>query len=287
MKTTIILGAGASKPYGFPLGPELKQIVTQYARERSVQERLKQLHYQPQHLDELVECLRYGRFPTVDEFLDAKKSFREIGGYIIAESILNHEVKDMIFPARDWLAVLYTKLHRKIVSGEPLNLTIITLNSDRTVEYFFSKVTRYDCREDEEEKVAEVIKSIPILHPHGSLGPLSELSYGLDGGPRDASKIRHAGKRIQIISDKLEDSAAYTEAQNALEYTDRILFIGFAYHPSTMESLLKKVDLERTELIGTSLQLSKERADAVTEWSRSKIKLQAIDANVFIGKNII
>lgn len=287
MKTAIILGAGASKPYNFPLGPELKNTVTRFALDHNVQERLKQLRYQPAQLQELAECLRYGRFQTIDEFLDAKKSFREIGGYIIAESILQHETKDSIFPARDWLETLYTKIHKKVLAKEDLGISFITLNYDRTLEYFFSKVTKYDCREDEEEMVANALSRIPILHPHGSLGSLLELPYGLGGGARDATKIKEAGKRIQIISDKLEDSPAYTAAMSELENVDRILFIGFAYHPSTMSTLLKNIDPEKTELIGSSLSLSQEREDAVKNWSKSKIKLQPVNANTFITNNIL
>ena len=287
MKTAIILGAGASQPYNFPLGPELKGIVTHFAAEHSAQGFLDQLGYERAHLQDLTECLRYGRFETIDEFLDAKKSFREIGGYIIAQAILRSETNSSLFPARDWLATLFAKIYKKVLAKEDLNISFITLNYDRTLEYFFSKITKYDCREDEEKEVATALSRIPILHPHGSLGSLTELPYGLNGEPSEAIKIQGAGKRIQIISDKLEDSPAYIEAQRELEGVDRILFMGFAYHPSTMGTLLKNIDPEKTELIGSSFNLSKERANSVIAWSKSTIKLQGVGANSFITDNII
>lgn len=287
MKTTLVVGAGASAPFGFPLGSELKTIVTQYARERSIRNRLEQLNYPASHLDELDECLRYGRYQTIDEFLDAKKRFREIGGYIIAEAILNQENHDRVFPARDWMATLFTKLYNKIVSTEKLDLTIVTLNYDRTIEYFFSKVTKYDCREDEEDTVSDALSKIRVLHPHGSVGTLQELPFGMIRGPREAHVVRDAGRRIQIISDKLEDSEAFLTARGVLASSDRILFIGFAYHPSTMSALFKDVNLSRTELIGTSYGLSAERINAVKEWSGSKIQLRPTVAEEFIAHNVL
>lgn len=287
MTTAILLGAGASKPFGFPLGPELKQIVTQCARDNGIQQRLKQLGCDSSHLTDLVECLRYGRFATIDEFLDAKKSFREVGGYIIAESILQRENRDNIFPIRDWFHFLYSKLHKKALSGETPNVVFVSLNYDRSLEYFFSMVAKYDCREDEEEKVRRTLSAIRVYHPHGSLGSLSDLPFGCEKGPPDAEKMRQAGRRIQIISDRLEESPAFVEAQKVLASADRILFIGFAYHPSTLGTLLKNVNLEKTELAGTTLNLDPSRVEEVRKWAGIRIQLVNNDAKTFIDRQPI
>jgi hypothetical protein len=286
MKTTLVLGAGASKPFGYPLGPELKDVFKQKLSDYEFRQSLNAIGYEHDLMSDLADCLNYGRCATIDELLDAKKRFRQIGGIIIAKSLIEHEKIQGIFPAKDWLGAILDKLLPKILRSEELNLSIVTLNYDRTVEFFFDRIAKVDGREEDEERTRSALKSIPIIHPHGCLGSLEDFEYG---NPRQATNTdltRRAGENIMIISDKLEDSKPYADAQSCLAQSERIICLGFAYHPSTMKYLFNDVSPSKIELVGTCFKLNEERMDYLKAWPNNTMRLVGVKSDQLINELI-
>lgn len=270
--TVIITGAGASKPFGFPLGNELKNLFINATGTGN--HRLQKLGYSKDILDDIIDKLQHSRFGTIDEFLEAKTSFREVGGCIIAEAILRREDKETIFTIRDWHVPLIEKLLRKFRDNIDPNIAFITLNYDRSLEYLFDNVAKYDCRENEEDAFHKYLGGIPIIHAHGTLGSLGELPYGKDHSSLTPEMVSSAGKRIQIISDNLEDAKSYQQAVKIISDAKCIYFLGFGYHPSTLDGLLRKVSRESPPIIlGTGLSVPPERSEHIKNWDGPPIKL--------------
>ena len=72
-KTVFVLGAGANKPYGFPLGTELKQIMISNLSNSGCQVALKEYKLNQSLIDEFNETLPRTSHSTIDIFLEKKK----------------------------------------------------------------------------------------------------------------------------------------------------------------------------------------------------------------------
>lgn len=282
MKTAFLLGAGASHPYQFPLGSGLHEAFKANLNNQDHVKHLNQLGFPEELISDLKDCLAHSRFPTVDQFLDAKKRFREIGGILIAQSILNSERKKNLFPARDWYLTLYEEFAR--IESDDLKDTVsfVTLNYDRSLEFFFKHVSRYEAREESEESIREVLESITVIHAHGSIGTLEELPFGEPTASNEDARLKEAGARVQIISDDLESALSYQNAKKELNSTDRIIIIGFGYHQQILDGLLSEVDCEKTELIGTSKGLPNWRKEELDAHFSNCLKLKDLEAQKFI-----
>src|SRR5271163_5011571 len=71
MNLCIILGAGASKPYGYPLGGELKQRIIQYCISKPQDCAPEENLYETWgHLEAVAQRLDFSQAQTIDQFLE-------------------------------------------------------------------------------------------------------------------------------------------------------------------------------------------------------------------------
>lgn len=280
MSTVIVTGAGASHPFGFPLGSELIDDIKKTLQSANVAQWGQSVGFSLDLINDFKEVLAGTRHATIDQFLEAKKEFRQIGGCLIAQIIYFREKHAQLFPVRDWHTPLDHVLFRNYMEGtKSTDLTFVTLNYDRSLEYLFSKLHRYDCHHAHESQYCSYLSEIPIVHAHGSLGTLEELEYGLqDGRSIDWQKVKQAGSRIQIISDTLEKSPTFKLAQKVLEGAEKVICLGFAYHPSTLSTLFRNIDFSKTQFIGTAKDLAAYRLENVKHWSKNSADLHPKDA---------
>ena len=87
-KTVFILGAGASKPFNFPLGSELKQQMLSQLENEYNKKVLNSVDFDNRTIHEFHKALSYTSHPTIDIFLEKKRKFREIGAYVIAQALI-------------------------------------------------------------------------------------------------------------------------------------------------------------------------------------------------------
>lgn len=90
------------------------------------------------------------------------------------------------------------------------------------------------------------MSNIPIVHVHGSLGPLPwQDTYGrtystinIPKNPIDAAKlIVPASKRILIVSEEEKSTNEFNRAFDCLKSADRIYFLGFGFHVANLRKL--------------------------------------------------
>jgi len=141
--TVLILGAGASVPYGFPSGRGLKQIILKSLGTSGImnlRQIMKDLGFEPSIVESFRNDLFYSGWSSVDAFLEYRPKFIEIGKLAIALLLFPFELEDKIFKEKDsensWYHHLFEKLKTNFDSFDKNKISIITFNYDRSVEHF-------------------------------------------------------------------------------------------------------------------------------------------------------
>jgi len=174
--TVFILGAGASVPYGFPAGAQLLHA----ARSLDLINLAAKLHVPSSMIDE-IHALHVALSRTHDASLDALLELRPdivaLGKRLIASLMLEIEYNAALrpFPEQkdDWLTTFFgelaadTKTVDEFAAG---GVSVITYNYDRVFEHRLSGAiaAHYGPAAD----YMGATRKIPIIHLHGSLGPL-------------------------------------------------------------------------------------------------------------------
>jgi len=270
--TVLVIGAGASKPHGFPLGSELKNaIVGTY--DETVLNALREIGHRNDAIKEFQDALKFSKHPTIDIFLEKKTNFREIGAYFIAGTIGRHELHETLFPSGDWYGDLFEALDLENGERELPPVSMVTLNYDRSLEHFLTKYIDYNCPHDCVELAHRKRQSLPVIHAHGSLGAYPDVAYGKASGNTEA--LRKAADSIKIVSDRLEESPDFRKAQQALANAKRVIFLGFGYDKRTLGGLLEGCKVEEKQFYGTTFGLNGDARHNLTERFKSRITLGA------------
>ena len=257
-RTTLILGAGASQPYGFPLGADLKAKVLSMAMTQTVVKVLVERAGFPEKLiQEFIEIFRANTSGTIDEFLERKSKYRDLGAHLIAHSMCSDEQSARHFQQYGWYSELYRQLNLDSAEPDVCELSIVTFNYERSLEWYLNEVIRVECRDVHETVAHEKRNRIKVIHPHGSLGKYPEVPYPLES--RDVNGLLEAAKRIRIVSDKLDASPEFQEAKATVAAADRIIFLGFGFHERTFTTLLENTDVKGKEVFCCCFRLDPEK----------------------------
>src|SRR5712692_2519789 len=95
--TVFILGAGASRPYHFPTGPELVDRICQ-----SPSDEFAPFGVDEKAFQSFVNELRSSDHPSVDAFLAHRKEFEDVGKKAIAYKLIECEKDDTLSKTKDW-----------------------------------------------------------------------------------------------------------------------------------------------------------------------------------------
>lgn len=270
--TVFVLGAGASKPFGFPLGSELKNAMLNHLRNSDFRRVLHTAGFGNDLITDFAIALGYSFHPTIDIFLEKKTNFREIGAYVIARSLMpfEHQLQNL-FPQRDWYGDLFTALNFENAQPDSSLLSIVTLNYDRSFEHFLCKNIDYNCQHERTDFCHTKRQKIKVVHAHGSLGQYPGVPYGINVD--DLETVRKAAENIQIVPDRLDDSPDFQKAQEIISKCDHIIFLGFGYNERTLSSLLAKTNLDEKHFYGTSFGLDESTRAKLKEVFGDKITL--------------
>jgi hypothetical protein len=133
------------------------------------------------------------------------------------------------------------------------NLSIVTFNYDRSLEYFL--YSSWTNRFNDAETAKELLNSINLVHVYGSFGPLpheprsNSVPYGIDDlrGNTDQRKeiLKSVMSNLTVIHESDESSETIRMARDWISDAHKLAFIGFGYHPLNIERLFKDNDLQR------------------------------------------
>jgi len=256
IRTTLILGAGASQAYGYPLGGALRQnLITHLGMvgdnpASPTIGTLKRLDFTENQLREFQGALRWSGTDSVDELLEHRSEFIELGKAAIAEQLLAVEDLEGLLPGNGhWYQHLFKNLNTEC-SLEDFGsnaLSIITFNYDQSLEEFLYRAlfNRYGKGSD---LTTKALQGIPIIHVHGTLGPLrwqnpTGRSYGYKTSDQ-LDVLRMAAKSIKIVDEEKAVTEEYKQARDLLKQSSRIVFLGFGYHPANVKRLFENLRLK-------------------------------------------
>lgn len=225
--TVLVLGAGASAPYGFPTGEEFaKQVcdgllVRQNAELRG---QLLQLGFQADELSCFRRRLRRSGQPSVDAFLEKKENrdFRDIGKAAIACVLAAREDEGALYaaePKEHWYAYLFQQMDRDAEreTFHENKLSVVTFNYDRSVEHFLHNSLQNTYGMNDAD-TARLLQRITILHVYGQLGDHPYLGTG--GRPYgDVVKpggIKECMSAIRILPEDEESSPEFLKAHGSV-----------------------------------------------------------------------
>jgi hypothetical protein len=242
-QVVLVLGAGASHPYGFPVGPELVDKI------KGIQDSQSELaafttctggKWDHSTIRKFCDELRLSSWLSIDRFLQRRPELADIGKATIAFQLLQHERRgDLNSPGeRKWYQYFYNYILNP-VSPEQFGdnqLAVITYNYDRSFEqYLFDALqSGFNLTHD---GAALAVSKIPFVHVHGSFGDVP----GAGAEPRlyqtDRSDIFRATKRMHIVSDDVASSGVLTKCDQVLRQATHVVFLGFGYDPVNVERL--------------------------------------------------
>lgn len=280
-KTTFVLGAGASAPLGFPLGPELGKQIANRLGSADVEKALKGLNVDPTLRNQFRDAIIHGRFETIDELLHKKRKFRELGNYAIAATILPGEKRGVILGTTDWYSTLFDKLQLWEMDPNDPPVKFVTLNYERSLELYLECTINNRLDDDQENAARLVLDNIDIIHAHGTFGTLLEVPYGQE--IRDGEFLRRAAANLAIVTDSLSESKNFIDAKKAIAWAERVVFIGLGYHSVTMKGLFDGIDKDQKSYYGTARGLSDLRMQQVMEFFSERISLHDQKASDFIN----
>jgi hypothetical protein len=251
--TVLILGAGASMPYGYPSGKQLKDIICSMLPdpESDLSKKLRELGHEPVDVAEFEKALFYSGKNSVDAFLEYRMEFVEIGKAAMAYVLMSYENPRILFEKHDWYEHFYSALSTSFEEFDQNRVSIITFNYDRSVEHYLFTVLKNSYGKSDHD-CASKLKNIPIVHVHGQLGffpwqdyiqipyPFRSNQFSRSYGFSDKiGDLRVAASCIRIIheDEDVEGDPQFKKARSLLEQAGHIHFLGFGYHEANLKRL--------------------------------------------------
>lgn len=275
MKTVVVLGAGASKDFGLPTGPELNtDIAASLAmtiddwsggawKDQDIGGAFSDWPGRsPQAMfdacNRIARSIEFHQSP--DDFLYAfgeDDAVVEAGKAGIVTSILRRERDSWLCKAaaRDrntagllreqrnsWpLKLLGLRAPGKRVS-EVMDLfkdvAFVNFNYDRCLEQSLYLGLQAALGIDE-VKAAEVVKEITILHPYGTVAPLpwQVARGGIGFGARPTQRLYELAANVHTLTEDHHTDEDRARIRSHMAAADSIIFLGFGFHKQNMKLL--------------------------------------------------
>jgi hypothetical protein len=296
--TTLVLGAGASVPYQFPTGEGLRRAILGILEHptRADSYALEELTFTPPELSEFLENFRGSQQQSIDAFLEYRPEFLELGRTLIALALAPCEQPSSILAPEaklnPWYHLLFKAMATKSLGEfEGNKLRIVTFNYDRSLEFALYNHIKYTWNASD-QRIAELLKAIPIVHIYGQLAPLPwqggarVRSYAPDTDPR---KIEIARDQIQLVAERSGDIASqrFAEAQRHVAEAERLYFLGFSYDSQNVEHLNIGGFPDNKRAEGSAygmLQSEQVTAQDNMSW---RINLHDCDAQTFLRRVVV
>jgi hypothetical protein len=258
-RTTLILGAGASIPYGFPSGWQLRNKLVR--AQPPFRDNFAQIGRDPREWDKVQRLLRLYNRPSVDEFLAKYDEHAIIMKFAIAQAlVMSEDLLKLTEPelSDNW----YLQLLDNYLPDDPSLggglLTIVTFNYDLSLEQFMYDTvqTRYKLTD---EQARQSLKALDIQHVYGQLGKLQNVHADRNaegarayGNPQANDFNRAAVSLATCFEAKSTEAVAH--AQRQIAESECVAFLGFGYSRENMTRLdIKKHLNTKATVSGSSI----------------------------------
>ncbi|MBW7988586.1 MAG: hypothetical protein FVQ84_00980 [Planctomycetes bacterium] len=288
IETVLVLGAGASMPFSFPSGKKLVALINDMLNGDSpTVDLLKKHGHEKEHIWNFRNTLVLSGRSSVDEFLEYRTDFLDIGKEAIAAALLRFEQTANLFNVKkdnNWYQYLFGLLNTSFDEFDQNKLAIITFNYDRSFEHYLFTALQHAYNKNDEE-CAEKLNKIPIVHLHGKLGrlPWEKTRYSLVpyDTPRYPDKlglyVGRGGVNIKIIHEDIKKDPEFKQAFELLIAAKRICFLGFGFNETNLKRLriesLCQPDVPDKDICGTSYGLSQRQLQLVKGYKKTPNRL--------------
>jgi hypothetical protein len=242
-KIVLVLGAGASMPFGFPSGADLKtEITARLIHTDRLHSLLIEGGFESSHTEDFRTALLKSGKRSVDAFLEHRAEFLEVGKAASACALLPREREDYLFRSQaSWYDYFFNKLNARFEDFDRNSVSVLTFNYDRSLEHYLFTALKNAYGKTSEECV-EALRSIPIVHLYGQLGelpPLASDGLGISyGSPVTVENLRRAASGIKIIHEAVTDEEPFKQAHALLGSATRVCFLGFGYAQTNLQRLM-------------------------------------------------
>ena len=273
-RTVLVLGAGASAPYGFPCARDLRdKIISGLSKEIAQPfQLLVAAGFDAQHVTNFRDALQKSGQASVDVFLEHRSEFLPVGKTAIAAALIPYEDEAKLWGGdQNWYEYLWQRLGPSLLDDVAQSqLSVITFNYDRSLEHFLFSALRESHNLGTDYAARYLREIIRIVHVHGQLGPLPWADTGFGNGrsyqPHDPANLKDAAvaaaKGIRIVHESAKDDPQYVQARQLLAQAEIVIFLGFGYLRENVERLAIRSLSPNIALIGTAYGLMEgERAE--------------------------
>lgn len=266
-RTVLVLGAGASRPYAFPVGERLfKDIVRGLAPSELLHRQLRACGCREQEVigfrDELARSQRL----SIDAFLQHRTEFIPIGKLAIAARLAPMEQEQLLLPTFEdfapedlqasrgrWYHYLFGLIAGSLNRFAENQVSVVTFNYERSFEqalYLYLKHNFHLMDEVAEQRRQE----LRITHVYGQLGgPRYSVPQVPAGQPYDPSVVAEWAKGIKLVHERGAQGEAFEEAQDQLQHASVVCFLGFGYDRDNLAGLrLSGLPTDTVRLYGTT-----------------------------------
>ncbi len=252
--TVLVLGAGASKPYGYPTALELREKIiynfipefTKFLNETyGGSDREKDPYLK--RISLMIEAFKKSSTSSIDLFLSRNKIFDKHGKDVITFLLSKYEMtskfrEDVDSRNHDWYFTLYNFLTKDITTTEDLKnfsqnkLKVITFNYDRSFEHFIYESLQNSFVGNEPE-INKLMRDFSVIHIYGKIAPLDwepipGISYK---NPHLVQLYNDYSKNLQIIYD--ERKSSQEQIIETLSEAKNIFFLGFGFAEENLNAL--------------------------------------------------
>lgn len=241
-ETAFVLGAGASFPFGFPTGAELRRrLCSELRKDYPFFALLRQCGQGEERILSFREEFELSGIHSIDSFIAFRPAYQEIGELAIAAALIPLEDPAKLRNVENrygdggWYQMLWNVMLAGVVVQQDLLLnrvSFVTFNYDRSLEqYLLSAISHtFDLDWD---SAFRLLSQIPIQHVYGSLGnyaPDTGYRYGSQEGVQLTESIlaaRNSIKTVPAVRVPKDEQAA-----NWLAKAQRVFVLGFGFDPT-------------------------------------------------------
>lgn len=282
-KTVFIIGAGASRPYGYPVGKELREEICSsfVGNSKDFFEaqgcRPSEVRIQLGRAETFVEKFHNSSIKSIDLFLARNPEFMLMGKWAIIFRIFaaeKHSTFREQMPNRnqDWYSYLFARLTDELIRKEDYvhfgenNVSFITFNYDRSLEYFLHESLFNSFNGIGGGKIQEQINKLRVIHVFGQIAGLdwqeleSRIEYRRDINRID---IQRLADKLRIIYEE-EENPDLEEPRKLISEAKRVFFLGFGYAKENCEVLkIPEVLNAEPRIYGTALGFTTKETQSI------------------------
>jgi hypothetical protein len=261
--TLFILGAGASKPYGYLTGAELRaDIIKNFAADfNKPADAIKpnvssDADMARECIPSFIKNFDNSSLKSIDKYLAINPKDRYIGKIAITLSILKSE-RDSCFNGKiddareDWYQYIYNRMTENCKKPgdhehffENNRVAFVTFNYDRSLEYFLYRSFYHSFNQERRLIENNIKKYVPfkIIHVYGTVGGLSLEDWY--GGSRNYGQkfesfnlVESRSNLITVIGEEREGENIKEQIKKLLPDCKRIFFLGFGYAQDNLDAI--------------------------------------------------